>query len=146
LPFFELIDRTQPGTGALAVERQSAGARDRVVVTGAPPNGGDGGAVVRSVSDPSRYAAAVLRMQLSAHGIGVDGQDRLGAVPADFRELLAFTGKPLGDIVRLCMKYSNNNIAEMLLKDLGAACSGAPGTWDNGLAALRQQLGALGLA
>ena len=30
------------------------------------------------------------------------------------------------------MKYSNNNIAEMLVKDLGAAQAGPPGTWDNG--------------
>ena len=146
IPFFELVDRTKAGSGALAVERQSAGARDRIVVSGAPPAGGDAVTIFRSVSDPIRYAAAVLRMQLAAHGIAVDGQDQLAPVPPGFRELLAFEGKPLADIVRLFMKYSNNNIAEMLVKDLGAAQSGPPGTWDNGVAAMRQQLTALGLS
>jgi D-alanyl-D-alanine carboxypeptidase/D-alanyl-D-alanine-endopeptidase (penicillin-binding protein 4) len=145
LPFFELVDRTQPGTGALAVERQSAGARDRVVVSGAAPTG-DGVTIFRSVSDPTRYAAAVARMQLAAHGIAVDGADRIGPVPAGFHELLAFQGKPLADIVRLFMKYSNNNIAEMLVKDMGAAQSGAPGTWHSGLAVAREQLAKLGVA
>jgi D-alanyl-D-alanine carboxypeptidase/D-alanyl-D-alanine-endopeptidase (penicillin-binding protein 4) len=144
--FFELVDRTRAGGGALAVERQSAGQRDRVVVSGSPPAGGDGVVIFRSVSDPALYAAAVFRMQLAAHGIAVDGADRAGPVPPGFRELLAFKGKPLADIVRLCMKFSNNNIAEMLVKDLGAAQSGPPGTWANGVAAARQQLVALGLS
>jgi D-alanyl-D-alanine carboxypeptidase/D-alanyl-D-alanine-endopeptidase (penicillin-binding protein 4) len=67
-------------------------------------------------------------------------------VPPGFVELLAFDGKPLGDIVRLLMKYSNNNIAETLLKDLAAAQNGPPGTWPNGVAAVRQRLTALGLS
>ena len=146
IAFFELIDRTKPGSGALVVEREAAGTRDRVVVSGAPPAGGEAVTIFRSVSDPARYAAAVFRMQLGAHGIAVDGEDRLAAVPPDFRELLAFEGKPLGDVVRLLMKYSNNNIAETLLKDMGAAQAGPPGTWENGLAAVRRQLTSLGLS
>src|SRR6185503_16493725 len=81
-----------------------------------------------------------------ALGIAVDGKDRVATVPATFREILAFQGKPLADAIRLLMKYSNNNIGEMLLKDLGAAQSGAPGTWENGVAAARQRLIALGLS
>jgi D-alanyl-D-alanine carboxypeptidase/D-alanyl-D-alanine-endopeptidase (penicillin-binding protein 4) len=146
VPFFELIDRTTPGGGALGVERESAGTRDRIIVSGALPTGGEPVTVFRSVSDPARYAAAVLRMQLAAQGIVVDGRDRLAPVPSGFPEILAFEGKPLADILRLLMKYSNNNIAEMLAKDLGAARSGPPGTWAKGVAAVRQQLLALGVA
>ena len=146
IPFLELVDRTKPGGGALAVEREAAGDRDRVVVSGALPTGGEAVTICRSVSDPVRYAAAVFRMQLAAQGIAVDGPDRLAPVPPEFRELLAFEGKPLGDVLRLLMKYSNNNIAEILLKDMGAAQAGPPGTWENGVAAVRRQLGALGLS
>lgn len=144
LSYFELVDRTKAGAGPLTVERQNAGARDRVVVGGAPP-GGNAVTIFRSVSDPVRYAAAVLRMQLAAQGIAVGGEDRIGAVPPGATEILAFAGKPLADIVRLLMKYSNNNIAEILVKDLGAERTGPPGTWTSGVAAVRQQLGALGL-
>jgi D-alanyl-D-alanine carboxypeptidase/D-alanyl-D-alanine-endopeptidase (penicillin-binding protein 4) len=146
IPFFELVDRTKPGSGPLAVEREAAGARDRVVISGAPPTSGEAVTIFRSVSDPLGYAAAVFRMQLAAQGIAVDGQDRFAAVPPDFRELLAFEGKPLGDVLRLLMKYSNNNIAETLLKDMGAAQNGPPGTWENGVAAVRRQLSALGVS
>jgi D-alanyl-D-alanine carboxypeptidase/D-alanyl-D-alanine-endopeptidase (penicillin-binding protein 4) len=144
--FFELVDNTKAGAGALDVERESAGARDRIVVSGAPPTAGEPVVIFRSVSDPARYAAAVLRMQLAAQGIAVDGADRFAAVPSSFVELLAFDGKPLGDIVRLLMKYSNNNIAETLLKDLAATQAGTPGTWPNGVAVIRQRLTALGLS
>ncbi len=145
-PLFELIDRTKAGTGALAVARESAGGRDRIVVSGSPPSGRDAVTLYRSVSDPVRYAAAVFRMQLAAQGIAVEGQDRIAPVPAGYHVLLAFDGKPLADIVRSLMKFSNNNIAEMLLKDLGAAQSGSAGTWANGLAAARQHLVALSLS
>jgi D-alanyl-D-alanine carboxypeptidase/D-alanyl-D-alanine-endopeptidase (penicillin-binding protein 4) len=146
LPFFDLIDRTKAGAGALEVTRESAAGRERIVVSGAPPSGGDAVTLYRSVDDPVRYAAAVFRLQLAALGIAVDGEDRIAPVPAGYRALLAYDGKPLADVLRLMMKYSNNNIAEMLLKDLGAVQSGPPGTWANGLAAVRQQLVALGLA
>jgi serine-type D-Ala-D-Ala carboxypeptidase/endopeptidase (penicillin-binding protein 4) len=146
VPLFELVNNTKAGGGALDVQRQTAGAHDRIVVSGSPPVGGDPVVIFRSVSDPLRYAAAVLRMQLAAHGIAVDGADRIGTVPPGFTELLAFDGKPLGDIVRLLMKYSNNNIAEMLLKDIGAAQTGPPGTWPNGVSAIRQRLTGLGLS
>ncbi len=145
LALFELRDQLAPGSGALTVTDENAGDRERVVVSGAAPNGGDPVTLYRSVSSPARYAAAVLRMQLAAQGIAVDGVDRFGPVPRDYSVLLAFEGKPLADIARLMMKYSNNNIAEMLVKNCGAVRTGAPGTWSSGLAATRQQLVVLGV-
>ncbi len=145
LQLFELRDQLAPGSGALSITDENIGDRERVVVSGAAPNGGEPVTLYRSVSSPARYAAAVLRMQLAAQGIAVDGSDRFGPVPRDYPVLLAFEGKPLADIVRLMMKYSNNNIAEMLVKNCGAVRAGPPGTWPSGVAATRQQLVALGV-
>jgi D-alanyl-D-alanine carboxypeptidase/D-alanyl-D-alanine-endopeptidase (penicillin-binding protein 4) len=100
--------------------------------------------VPRSVGDPTRYAGAVLRMQLEANGIGVKGGTRVEAVPLGAHELLAHEGKPLAEIVRLLMKYSNNNMTEMLVKALGARAAGI-GSWDAGLAAVRSSLAGLGV-
>lgn len=144
VPFFELVDRLTPGAGALTVTREADGSRDRVLVAGAPPSASTE-PIFRSVSSPARYAAAVLRMQLAAVGITIAGSDRIGPTPPGAVELLAFEGKPLGEIVRPLMKFSNNNIAEMLVKDAGAAQFGAPGSWANGLAAIRERLIALGV-
>ena len=52
----------------------------------------------------------------------------------------------MAEVVRLFLKYSNNSIAESLVKLLGAASSGEPGSWANGVPALREALVAAGLA
>ena len=46
----------------------------------------------------------------------------------------------MAEIVRLLNKFSNNFIAEQLLKGLGAERSGQPGSWENGTRALREML------
>lgn len=146
VPFFQLADAVRLGGAApISVERVPDGGRERVRVAGSVRPGGDTVVVQRSVADPVRYAAAVLRMQLAALGIAVDGGDRLAPVPAGYVELTAFRGRPLAEVIALLMKWSNNNIAEMLVKNLGAQASGAPGGWTNGTAAVRAQLAALGV-
>ena len=145
-PVFRLEDRVQVGgKGAVGVERRATPDGDRIVVHGSVRPGSAPITVPRSVSDPVQYFGAVLRLQLAALGIAVEGPTRVAPVPSGFVELLAFEGKPLGQIVGLLMKYSNNNIAEMLVKGLGARAARAPGSWANGLAALRQQLAAGGV-
>ncbi|MGH7785590.1 MAG: D-alanyl-D-alanine carboxypeptidase/D-alanyl-D-alanine endopeptidase [Candidatus Binatia bacterium] len=145
VPYFTLLDQVQLGRGAaLSVERRAAASGDEIVVAGRAP-ARDATTIFRSVSDPVRYAGSVFEMQLRAVGIAVDGPLRVGPLPAGARELLAFEGPSLAEIVRLCMKHSNNNIAEMLVKNLGAQVSGPPGTWDGGLAVVLQQLRAAGV-
>lgn len=144
--FFALEDRVQVGGDSpLAVERRLAGDGEQVRVGGSVRAGGEPVTVPRSVTDPVRYFGAVLRMQLAALGIRVDGATRIGRTPSGAVELLAFRGKPLAEVVALLMKYSNNNIAEMLVKGLGAQAGNTPGSWPSGLAVMRQQLAAQGV-
>jgi D-alanyl-D-alanine carboxypeptidase/D-alanyl-D-alanine-endopeptidase (penicillin-binding protein 4) len=99
----------------------------------------------RSVIDPGLYAGEVFKMQLEANGISVAGDVRRAACDPYGHELMRFKGRPLADIVRLFMKYSNNSVAETLVKAMGAEGSSAPGSWKTGLEAMRRQLLALGL-
>jgi len=99
----------------------------------------------RSVLDPVGYAGALLRMQLEANGIRVEGGIRKGILPADAKLLLAFEGRPIAEIVRLFMKHSNNVIAESLLKNLAAHEGSRPATWEQGRAVARRELEKLGL-
>lgn len=143
--------RNEARTGArgsaatVAVERRQATDGEEVIVSGSLPLGSDPVLIQRSVADPLAYAGAVLGMQLDALGIAVTGRIRAAAVPDGFTELLAFAGKPLAEIARLFMKYSNNHIAETLLKALGAE-RGGRGSWEAGSAALRAELVSLGLS
>lgn len=84
-------------------------------------------------------------MQLEANGISVAGEVRRAACDPYGHELMRFKGRPLADIVRLFMKYSNNSVAETLVKAMGAEGSTTPGSWETGLVEMRRQLLLLGL-
>ena len=149
VPFLRLSNRANTGPigarRALVVDRSDAENAHLVTVSGVAPAGAEAKTYHRSVLDPARYAGAVLRMQLEANGIRIDGQMRVVRVPSPAEPLLAFEGKPVAEIARLFMKFSNNAIAESLVKALGAWASGGVGTWKSGIPALRAQLDELGL-
>lgn len=130
---------------SLVVDRAAGGAGERVTIDGVLPAGSEPRVFYRSVLDPVAYAGSVLRWQLEAQGIAVDGSVRRGAVPEDAFLLLSFSGRPLAEIVKLFVKHSNNSVGEALVKTLGRRASGRPGSWDDGLPALRSHLEALGV-
>jgi D-alanyl-D-alanine carboxypeptidase/D-alanyl-D-alanine-endopeptidase (penicillin-binding protein 4) len=145
LPYLSLVNQVRTGGGtSLSVDPRPAAEGETVVVSGSVAAGAEPEPVPRSVADPTRYAGAVLRMQLEANGIDVQGATRVAAASPSAREIHAHQGKPLAEIVRLLMKYSNNNMTEMLLKALGAH-GGGIGSWDGGIAAMRSVLGTLGV-
>jgi D-alanyl-D-alanine carboxypeptidase/D-alanyl-D-alanine-endopeptidase (penicillin-binding protein 4) len=153
VPYLVLVNEARTGkpksAATLAVEREPGAGVERVRVSGRLPAGAAPDDVWRSVADPLGYAAAVLRMQLEANGISVTGAVRRAAPAPGASLLLRFEGLPLHDVASLFLKYSNNFIAESLLKWLAlgpAPAAGAPpASWAAGAAALRARLGALGV-
>jgi D-alanyl-D-alanine carboxypeptidase/D-alanyl-D-alanine-endopeptidase (penicillin-binding protein 4) len=129
----------------LVVDRTAGEGGESVQIRGALRIGDKPKTYYRSVLNPTLYAGAVLRMQLTAVGIEVAGKIRVEKVPAGRHELHVHKGRPLASIVRLFMKYSNNAIAETLVKNLGALESGSQGTWRDGTLAMRRRLIELGL-
>ncbi len=122
------------------------GSGERVLVKGAFPLGSRPLTYWRAVSMPSRYAAAVLRTQLEAQGVRVSGPIRLARLPTTATPLFHFRGISVGEIVWKLNKYSNNFIAEQLIKKLGAEVYGSPGTWEKGGRALAEYLRGIGIA
>ncbi len=149
VPFLRLANRgrTGPARGrnSLVVDRRPSGAFEEVVVSGSLRAGGASKVHHRSVLDPVGYAGAVLRMQLEAVGIRVEGGTRRGPAPEGATRLLRFEGKAVAEIVRLFVKYSNNAIAESLVKALGARDGAGSAGWESGLAATREELAGLGI-
>jgi D-alanyl-D-alanine carboxypeptidase/D-alanyl-D-alanine-endopeptidase (penicillin-binding protein 4) len=136
----------QPGQrSTLVVDRSRGASSELVTIDGSVPAGSPPRTHYRSVLDPTRYAGSVLRMQLEALGIALDGEIRLGSAPPEAVPLLVFEGRPLAEIVRLFVKYSNNAVAESLVKAMGAHATGEPGSWDNGIRATRATLESLGI-
>lgn len=173
VPYLAVANRARTGTSRgrrfLLVERTARPGGELVTVKGTLPAGGPSHTYWRSVLDPTRYAGAVLRMQLEANGIAVDGDLRVATAPADAPVLVRFHGRPLAEIVRLFVKYSNNATAEALVKDLavraqhgrngasppaasavaaageGASPSPIPASWPAGVRELEHRLVGLGL-
>jgi D-alanyl-D-alanine carboxypeptidase/D-alanyl-D-alanine-endopeptidase (penicillin-binding protein 4) len=125
------------------VRHQSGG--ELVKVRGTVRAGGESNVFPRSVQDAALYAGAVLKMQLAANGIRVGGVVRRGPSDGHKELLLGFEGRPLSEIVRLFVKYSNNFIAESLVKSLGAKASGGQGSWPSGLAEMKDRLAKAGV-
>ena len=120
--------------------------KDRVItVNGAIPLWQPAKAWYRPIDDPPAYFATLLKEYLAQQGVTVRGAYVHGPTPAGATELFAFESEPLGVIVRDLNKYSNNFTAEQILKAVGAAKYGAPGSAQKGLDAIGEHLLALGV-
>ena len=64
-----------------------------------------------------------------------------GAVPSDAKVIAKHLSPPLAHILKLMNKPSDNWIAELVFKTIGAEVMGEPGTWQKGRQALTEFLG-----
>jgi len=93
--------------------------------------------IYRRVYDPARHFGSVLTAYLQQRGVKMRHNVVKGPMPAGSRLILVDKSPALKEIVDDLNHYSNNIIAETLIKQMGAEVSGAPGTFDNGLAVAR---------
>jgi D-alanyl-D-alanine carboxypeptidase/D-alanyl-D-alanine-endopeptidase (penicillin-binding protein 4) len=148
VPYFrvrsEALTIARAGRLSLDIGRLADGSGERVAVRGAVAIGAEPRTYWRAVALPELYAAEILRVQLEAQGVRVEGPIRIERAPATARELLRFKGEPLGVIVRHLNKFSNNFIAEQLTKRLGAETSDGAGSWASGTRAIRSYMDSIG--
>ena len=106
----------------------------------------DGGhAYWRKVDYPTEFAVSAVAAFLKKAGIVIDGQEKRGTTPGTAILVTAVESPRLSEIVDDLNKTSNNFVAEMITKTLGAEVYGAPGTWEKGLRVLRDYMGELKL-
>jgi serine-type D-Ala-D-Ala carboxypeptidase/endopeptidase (penicillin-binding protein 4) len=80
-----------------------------------------------------RYVAELFTAQLRASGIDVAGHWQRQKTPAGLRPMLVHhSPMTLTEMVRDCLKYSNNFIANQLFLAVGAERFGHPATWEKG--------------
>jgi D-alanyl-D-alanine carboxypeptidase/D-alanyl-D-alanine-endopeptidase (penicillin-binding protein 4) len=118
----------QPHDGTLITVEGSVGLRD-------PP-----ARIYRRVYDPSRHFGSVLTSFLQQRGVKMRHAVQVGSVPAGARLILVDKSQPLKEIVDDLNHFSNNILAETLIKQMGAETMGAPGTFENGLTVSRRYL------
>lgn len=94
--------------------------------------------------DPAVHAATVFSQLLEQRGVNVIAGPGRGVAPEDTTTLASSQSKPLGEIVGHMLRESDNNVAEVLVKHLGAESTGEP-TTPAGLEALVAALGDAGV-
>jgi D-alanyl-D-alanine carboxypeptidase/D-alanyl-D-alanine-endopeptidase (penicillin-binding protein 4) len=95
--------------------------------------------------DPPRSAAEQLDAALEAAGIQVNGGEARGApAPLEPQVLVEVTSPPVAEIIQQMLQESDNNTAELLVKELGLRIGGT-GTTEAGATVVRQSLEQRGL-
>ena len=93
---------------------------------------------------PAAGAAKVLTALLQARGVAVSGGSGAGAAPPDAPVIATVQSQPLSAIVQEMLTTSDDNTAEMLLKEVGLAVGGA-GTTEVGAQAAATTLQGMGI-
>jgi D-alanyl-D-alanine carboxypeptidase/D-alanyl-D-alanine-endopeptidase (penicillin-binding protein 4) len=143
--------RTTLAVGTKATGR-GLGAKTQVVVTGqiavARPDDPFPWEIRRKrVEHPTLFMASTLRAVLAQRGIKVTGKTRIVTTPptAKLRVVATHASPPLTVVLRELGKHSNNFVAEIILKTIGAEVGGLPGTWEKGQSAVRAWLAGVGV-
>lgn len=131
----------------LKVEREvdPAGAKVTFTLSGNSPLGSETTRVYRSVADPTAHFMGVFEHLLKERGLKWKGRLVKGSTPADARLLVRHSSDPLATVLAQMNKRSSNIMAEHVLKVVGGAAAGGPGSTPAGVAAMQAYLDELGI-
>ncbi len=144
-----LVNRTvtgpRRGRSTIRIKRRTKDGVDIIEVRGRIPGHWPRVRYRVSVSDPTRFAATTFSAYLRGEGIRLEGGVRTGVTPPEARLIERHLSRPLGAIIRDLNQFSNNFVAEQVLKTLGAEVEEPPGTAEKGLAVVRDFLERMGI-
>ncbi len=99
----------------------------------------------KNIVNPALYTAHMFRTFWEQRGLKFTGNVIEGNVPSGAKQILEFESMPLWQIVWGMNKFSNNFVADQILKKLGAEAWGPPGTREKGVTAMQDALEDLGI-
>ncbi len=97
-----------------------------------------------NVGDPASFVSGAFRQMLREAGVEVKGSaSGASLAPRAAVKLVSYESAPLGDVIYGLNRYSNNFMAEMLVRSMGGIVAGPPGTLQKGVGVIRDSLAAL---
>ncbi|MEC7640670.1 MAG: D-alanyl-D-alanine carboxypeptidase/D-alanyl-D-alanine-endopeptidase, partial [Nitrospinota bacterium] len=130
----------------LIVNRVDHGEFNEIVLTGGIPHNGARSRYFLNITNPAYYAARVFKLFLAQAGVEVTGEIQNGILPDNAKLLLQHESEPLSLILRGLNKFSNNFVAEQVVKAIAAKKFGAPGNTKNGVKVINEYMQSLGFA
>jgi serine-type D-Ala-D-Ala carboxypeptidase/endopeptidase (penicillin-binding protein 4) len=137
------------GENSISVKRTSfvkGDIGDTVLLRGSIPTNHKEVRFYRNIVNPSLYTAHMFQTFWERRGLELKGNVVEGKVPANAKLVLEFDSLPVWQIVWGMNKFSNNFVADQLMKKLGAEVWGPPGTLAKGLTALGDVLEDIGIS
>ena len=128
----------------LIVNRVDKEDHDLITVSGGINIGQPRAHYFLNITNPTQYALSVFKSYIDLSGITFDGQLQRGKVPDDAMELYIHEGEPLALALRGLNKFSNNFVAEQILKTIGGEHLGLPGSTKKGLRVFTEYMKQLG--
>lgn len=124
------------GASSITLEE---GQGTRIVVRGRIGQSAQRWSIRKRIDNPPAFAGSILAGALRDLGVEVDGPVRRGEVEAEGTELVRHQSQPMVYLLMAMNKWSNNFMAEQLLRDLGTveAAGSARGTWEGGRRVVR---------
>lgn len=130
----------------LSVQQHEDGSNSLgISVAGAIPLGAAPRSYRLNCEEPGKLAAYRLLDLLKRHGISAPSQFRLASAPAGGKVLVEEKSTTLSELLPVINKKSDNFLAELLAKILGAEYGGQPGSTEKGVRAIMRELNATGV-
>lgn len=139
------LTTSESGRPKIVAEQKPAGTQLGLALRGTMPRSVRGVAYERRIESPLAYAGACMQAALRTVAIG--GRARVTMQKPDVTPPLLVTheSQPLSVLLQRVGKNSDNFVAEMLLKVIGAETSAAPGSTASGLLRAHAVLKAAGV-
>lgn len=119
---------------------------DAVLIKGSIPLGLKEQHSYFNITQPALYAGQALKYFLESRGVKIMGREvRSQKAPSSASKLAEHESLPLREIVTLMNKFSNNFIAETLVKTLGRDLKGSPGSTAKGLEVILEESTRIGV-
>lgn len=146
-PFLKLENKTKTASGdkpmSVAVERLASKDPKKgeiFLATGSIGASQPEKAVYKSIREPALWAGQSAVVFLESRGIKLKGTVKAATAPGDRMVIATVESKPIAQIVADMMKWSNNYVADMLVKNLSAEAGDKPGTTAKGMQRVRSHL------
>lgn len=134
--------RTVRGSlGRIWVTAEPYGDTTRLIVTGTIGVNADPVSMRKRIDNPPAFAGAVIATAMEEMGIELQGEVRQGEAPENLETLYVHESRPMYDAVAAMNKWSNNFMAEQMLRFLGVDRSGEiASTWEDSIRVATQTL------
>jgi D-alanyl-D-alanine carboxypeptidase/D-alanyl-D-alanine-endopeptidase (penicillin-binding protein 4) len=147
--YLELENKTKTveksGVKSIEVSRVRLGLKDKIIITGSISKNATEAVVYKSISNPTLWTASHLKEFLKEREIIVKGVVKEGECEADSKVLASVSSKNLNEITSDMLKFSNNYVAEMLVKNLAAETVTKNASMKDGIEAIKTYLDQVGL-